>query len=347
MRICVLGGTRFIGRAIVDALVGADHEVLVVHRGTTEPAGLPDVPHLHADRRALAEGEAATALHRFAPEGVVDCMAIGAADTDDVLGAFPDEGLRLVTLSSMDVYRAYGSLHAGVVTDAVPLDETSPVREQRYPYRGQQPGMDDYDKLDVEDRVLARGGVIARLPMVTGPHDYQVRQEFVLRRVRHGRRRIPIGAGNALLTHGDVADVADGVVRLLRADDAVVRGEVFNLGEARTPTMRLRAEAVLAAAAAVDPRAAEVELVRVPDEALPPDLGITAAIGQHLLVSSTKATERLGWRPGEPGAQLARTVAWHLEHDLPDGHPLASDDFAADDEALARATDPEANAEGA
>src|SRR5688572_27127413 len=185
LRIAVLGGTRFIGRRIVDELVDAGHDVLVVHRGRTEPDGLPDVPHLHADRLQL--GEVAGELAAFDPEAVLDCAAFGAADADAVLAAFPGDGRRLVVLSSMDTYRAYGSLHAGVVTDAVPLDETSPVRPERYPYRGQMPGMDDYEKLEVEERWLARRATVCRLPMVIGEHDYQRRQEPVLRRVRAGR----------------------------------------------------------------------------------------------------------------------------------------------------------------
>ena len=45
MRVVVLGGTRFIGRAVVAELVAAGHDVLVVHRGQHEPVDLPDVPH--------------------------------------------------------------------------------------------------------------------------------------------------------------------------------------------------------------------------------------------------------------------------------------------------------------
>lgn len=337
MRICVLGGTRFIGRAIVDQLTES-HEVLVVHRGETEPDGLPDLPHLHADRRSLTEGEAAARLDAFDAEAVIDCMAIGAADTDAVLAAFPGDDRRLVVLSSMDTYRAYGSLHAGTVTDAVPLDETSPVRPDKYPYRGQIEGMDDYDKLDVEPRWLDRGGVVARLPMVTGPRDYQRRQDFILRRLRHGRSRIPIGAANALLTHGDVDDVAAGVRLLVEADASAVAGEIFNFGEARTPTMRLRAEAIVDAARAAGHIEHDVELVTVPDAGLPPDLGITAAIGQHLLVSSTKAERVLGWERADPEVSFARTVRWHLEHPPPVSE--ADADFSADDEALARAEGP-------
>ena len=327
MKICVLGGTRFIGRAIVEELA-AEHEVLVVHRGSSEPEDLVEVAHLHADRADLGGGEAAERLRSFDADAFVDTMALTGADAERLLAALPTDR-RLVVLSSMDTYRAYGALHAGTVSDAVPLDETSPVRPEKYPYRGQMPGMDDYDKLDVEPRWLERGGVVARLPMVTGPHDYQRRQDFVLRRVRHGRDTIPFGAGTALLTHGDVFDVARGVAAMVTADDGAVCGEIFNLGETATPTVRLRAEQILRAAGAEG-----TDLVTVPDDALPPDLGITGTIAQPLLVSSAKARTRLGWEPTDPDESLARTVAWHLEHP-PDGD---DGDFTADDEALAAAS---------
>ena len=325
LRILVLGGTRFIGRRIVDELVEHGHDVVVVHRGNSEPDGLADVPHLHADRLDL--GVVQSDLVRFDPEAILDCAAFGAADADAVLGSFPRDDRRLVVLSSMDTYRAYGSLHAGTVTDAVPLDETSPVRPERYPYRGQVPGMDDYEKLEVEERWLGRGGVVCRLPMVIGEHDYQRRQEFLLRRVRAGRTRIPTGAGTALLTHGYVGDVARGVRLALECDQ---RGEVFNFGERRTPTMALRARQILDAAGATD-----TELVPVPDEALPPDLGILGSIPQPLIVSSDKARRVLGWDESDPDESLRRTVEWHLANPPQTGD--GSDDFSTDDAALENA----------
>ena len=61
---------------------------------------------------------------------------------------------RWIVIGSVDVYRAFGALNDGSETDPVPLDEESPVRTERYPYRGKRPGYDDYDKLDVEDVYL-------------------------------------------------------------------------------------------------------------------------------------------------------------------------------------------------
>ena len=55
--------------------------------------------------------------------------------------------------------------------------ETSNVRDEKYPYRGQIPGMDDYDKLDVEEIYLAAGATVLRWPMVYGPNDGQRRED--------------------------------------------------------------------------------------------------------------------------------------------------------------------------
>ena len=41
MHLLVLGGTRFLGRAIVDAALAAGHEVTLFNRGLTNPTLYP------------------------------------------------------------------------------------------------------------------------------------------------------------------------------------------------------------------------------------------------------------------------------------------------------------------
>ena len=317
MRIAVLGGTRFIGRAIVEDLVSAGHSVVVVHRGETEPDDLVDVEHVHVDRRALA-----SVRERLDGDAVVDCLAMSRADADTAVAAAP-AGARLVVLSSADVYAAYGAVLQGVAAEPVPCDETSPVRSERYPFRGRIPGMDDYEKLDVEEVYLAAGGTVLRLPMVYGPHDQQRREWFVLRRVAAGRTRIPIGAGTWLSSRGFVADIASAVRLAVESDN--VAGEVFNVAERQTASMRLWAQQILSAARS------DAELVTVPDDVLPEDLKITGTIPQHLLKDSSKARSVLGWTETDSREALRRSVDWHLAHP-----PVEVDtDFSADDKALA------------
>jgi nucleoside-diphosphate-sugar epimerase len=331
MRVMVLGGTRFVGAAIVEELSEAGHELLIVHRGEHEPDDLPEADHLHADRSDLPHLRAA--VDDFGPEAVVDTYAMSAASAEAALASVGDD-VRLLVLSSMDVYRAYGSLLAGVETDAIPIDETAPVREQRYPYRGHpRYGTMDiaehYDKLDVEDAYLRREATVCRLPVVYGERDPQRREEPILRRVRARRNRIPTGEGSFVWTRGYVRDFAGGV-RLALESEATI-GEVLNLGESRTWSMGLWARHVLEVAGG------EARFVRVSDELLPEDLSLLGHVSQNLLVDSSKARDLLGWTETDPHEALSRSVAWHLEHP-PEAPEASGDDFADDDRALAAAS---------
>ena len=230
----------------------------------------------------------------------------------------------LVLLSSIDVYRAYELLLAGQGGEPVPLTESSPVRSARYPLRDLLPGLGEhYDKLDVEPLYLSRGGTALRLSLIYGEHDGQRREEFVLRRVRAGRLRIPFGAGTSLDTRCYVGDVASAVLAALDHPSAA-SGEVFNVGDLTTGTVRDWALAILAAAGS------EASLVTVPEDLVPPDLEDTRSIAQHFLVDSRKAATVLGWRPSDPAETIPVSVRWHLENPPAD----VDEDFSADDRAL-------------
>ncbi|HET6310027.1 MAG TPA: NAD-dependent epimerase/dehydratase family protein [Candidatus Nitrosotalea sp.] len=320
MRVIVLGGTRFIGRAIVEELAAAGHDLLIVHRGNLEPDDLVPVQHLHGERKELAAHR--DELAAFKPDAAIDCRALTRTDSKIAIDALP-AGLRLVVISSLDVYRAFGAVNEDRETDPVPLDEESPVRTNRYPYRGKMPGMDDYDKLDVEDVYLSHGATSLRLPMVYGPHDYQLREDYLLRRVRAGRSRIPFGAGMWLTCRGYVNDIARGVHLVLSTP--ATAGQVFNLCEDRTYSMRMWSRMILDAAGS------DAELVRVSDELLPEDLKATGTMSQHIAATARKARSMLGWTTSDPEESLRATVRWHLAHPPPN----ANDDFSADDRAIA------------
>ncbi len=319
MKILVIGGTVFAGRATVRMLKDAGHDVAVLHRGNHEPDDLTDVTHIHGDRNDLSAVK--TEIDDFGPDVVWDNMALFGRQAEHVTSTLGDR--RYLVTSSMDVYKAYGSLHKGVATEPVPAFETSAVRDERYPYRGQFPGMDDYDKLDVEEIYLAAGATVLRWPMVYGPNDGQRREEYVLSRVRAGRDRIPVGSGMWLASKGFVADIAAGTKLAIENDS--VAGEIFNLGETVTYPMGLWTQMILDAAGS------KAELVRVPDDKLPDDLDLTGAVQQHLLCDCSKARTVLGFDDTDPRDALKISVEWHLNN--PPEEP--KDDFSSDDEALA------------
>jgi nucleoside-diphosphate-sugar epimerase len=318
MRLLVLGGTRFIGERIVREARRRGDEVVLVHRGTTEPDGEIGT-HIHADRADFAD--VAQHVRTLRPDAAIDTCAMTRADADAVLPHLPD--IPLLLLSSMDVYRAYELLLNDEGGQPVPITEDAEVRRGRYPLRGHADGHDDYDKLDVEPGYLARGGTVLRLAAIYGERDPQRREEFILRRVRAGRERIPVGAGTWLWTRGYVGDVASAVLAAL-ANPVAAAGQVFNVGDLSTDTMRDYARQILRAAGH------DAELVTVPDEDVPTDLRLTQGTAQHFLCDSGKLARTLGWRPADPAASIGQSVRWHLAHP-----PEPADtDFSADDRVL-------------
>ena len=128
MNLLVIGGTKFIGRAVVERAVELGHEVAIFHRGETEPEDLVDVLHIHGDNLEIAD--CIDAIKSFEPDAVVDTTQGEAARTQAVVDALTGVVDRYVLVSSIDVYLAYGRLH---LTEpgphvAVPITEESELR---------------------------------------------------------------------------------------------------------------------------------------------------------------------------------------------------------------------------
>lgn len=306
MRILVLGGTRFIGRNVVERLHERGDEVAVVHRGASEPADWIRIRHFHADRKDLRS--LASDIRAFRPHAIVDSFALTAGDVDAARG-LPD--VPTVVLSSQDVYQAFAALRSGMWEAPVPLLEQSELRRVRHPYRGSgYDGVpDDYDKLDVEERWLARRAVVLRLPMVYGPHDEQLREDAILQRVRAGRLRIPVGGGTLLWTRAHVDDVASAVLAAL--DTRAADGMTLNIGESAVYPIVAWYQQIL------DSADFPAELVQVPDAAVPADLALSKTYHQHMLASVQRAMELLRWTPGDPVRRVEESVLWHLRHPSP------------------------------
>jgi nucleoside-diphosphate-sugar epimerase len=319
VRALVVGGTRFVGRAIVDDLDRAGHTVAVLHRGVHELDAPTRISHFHGSRHDASF--VSCAAGDFRPDVVIDVAANTGSDARSLLAAVTPD-CRFVVISSMDVYRAWHSVRSGALTDGVPLVEESPLREQRYLYGDGDEGQAEFENLDVEEAYATRAATVCRLPMVYGEHDHARREGFVLDRLRAGRSRIPVGPGGWLWSRGYVRDLAAGVRLAAERDD--VAGQVFHLCEAPTWPIALWIQAIAASAGH------EVELVRVSTRAVPRDLWMTGAIPQTMLADASKAREMLNWMPRDPADAVAASVKWHLNHPSSE----VRSEFPEDDEAL-------------
>ena len=249
MRILIIGGTSFMGPFVVRSLNEQGHNVTIFHRSRTTGSLLPDrVQEILGDRRPLAD--VADILQRAEPEVVLDMIPMVEQDAQEIMSVFKGVARRVVSISSQDVYRAFGRVNlkeTGPV-DLSPITEASPLRENLYPYRREAPRdaddpqklHDDYDKILIERVVMSDPelpGTVLRLPMVYGPGDYQHRLFSFLKRMDDGRPAILLDEAEARWkwTHGYVENVADAIV--LAATDERAAGRIYNVGEPFTFTM--------------------------------------------------------------------------------------------------------------
>ncbi|HEY3557342.1 MAG TPA: NAD-dependent epimerase/dehydratase family protein [Kribbella sp.] len=248
MRILVLGGNGFVGRAVVDDALAQGAEVASFSRGvsgTPLPAG---VTQLVGDREA---GDY-SALRTSEWDAVVDLSGFRTRDVDQAMDALGDRLGRYVFVSSHAVY--VRDLPAGT-------DETAPRRE---PLRDADVLTNDtYGpcKVACEDDVVERYGdraTIVRPGRVTGPGDSSGTALYWIRRgARGGRVALPTKP-EAPLQLVDSRDVARLITRLI-ADD---RSGAYNaVGPDSTIAELIRT--------AADLSGSSVDIVPIPFDAVP------------------------------------------------------------------------------
>jgi nucleoside-diphosphate-sugar epimerase len=217
MNVLLISGTGFIGARVVQQLIQDEHHVTVFHRGQTESSLPLNVNHILGDRQKLIDfvGE----FQHLAPDVVLDMLPYTEQDAVELMQTFRRLTKRIVAISSMDVYQAYGCFRRSETCDlaSIPFDETAPLRQKFYPYRAYAKSPDDllynYDKILVERIVMNQErlpSTILRLPKVYGDGDGQRYLSEYVKRIEDQRNTIVMETGKAQWrwTRGYVENVA-------------------------------------------------------------------------------------------------------------------------------------------
>jgi 2'-hydroxyisoflavone reductase len=215
MKLLVIGGTQFVGRAFVEEAARRDEEVTVFHRGASEPAGFPDVEHVHGDRDGQLDR-----LQGRAWDAVLDTCAY-----------FPRAVRELARLEgSFDRYTLVSTI--GVHPDDMPVgsNEQTATYQPPFPDTEEVTG-DTYGPLKAAcEREAARafGGkcLIVRPGYIVGPHDPTDRFTFYVRRAAEGGEMLAPGPPDMPFQVLDVRDLASFMLDRMRAGDSGVYGVV-------------------------------------------------------------------------------------------------------------------------
>ena len=228
MKILILGGTKFLGRALVDAARAQGHELTLFNRGQQDPAAFPDVEQIHGDRQLpLGDPRGLGALFAADParqwDAAIDTAAYLPRDVSAMLSALAGHVAHYTFVSSI-------SAHASHATPG--QDETAPVAQLTDAQRAEVDAIPVgapltsaqlgalYGPLKAEcERLVVEAfgaqALVIRPGLIVGPHDPSERFTYWPLRMMRGGDVLAPGRPGRGVAFIDVRDLAEWMVRLV------------------------------------------------------------------------------------------------------------------------------------
>ncbi len=202
MRLLVLGGTEFLGRAVVEAALARGWDVTVFHRGM-HPAP-PGARALTGDRTA-PDGLAALAGAPHAWDVVVDTWSAAPRAVRDAARLLAGTVGRYVYVSSRSVY---------AWPPAAGSDESAPLVEGASADAGQTDYARDKrgGELAAVEAFGAARSLLVRAGLILGPYENVGRLPWWLTRIARGGPVLAPGPRDLPLQYIDVRDLAEWVL---------------------------------------------------------------------------------------------------------------------------------------
>jgi 2'-hydroxyisoflavone reductase len=215
MRLLVLGGTGFVGRAFVDVALEAGHRVTIFNRGRRDPGAFPDAEHVTGDREQdLSPLDGRTWDAVFDASCYLPRVArLSARALAERVGVY-------AFVSSLSVYADMRtsdqdeSAAVGTIEDPA----TEVVDERTYG------PLKVLAEREVQD-VFGERALIERPGFIVGPYDTIDRMPWWLRRVARGGTTAAPSGPDYPLQLIDARDIAVWSLSLMESG----RGGVFNL----------------------------------------------------------------------------------------------------------------------
>jgi 2'-hydroxyisoflavone reductase len=206
MKILILGGTVFLGRALVEAALKKGHTLTLFNRGQSNPGLFPEVEKIFGDRKG-------------------DLDVLGGRDWDvviDTCGYIP----RLVNQSieflkeSVNHYVFISTCSVYADTSQPGIDENAPVSkliEETEEVNGETYGPLKALCEQAAEQAMPGQVLVLRPGLIVGPYDPSDRFTYWPHRIAQGGEVLAPGRPERVVQFIDVRDLAEWIIRMVEA----------------------------------------------------------------------------------------------------------------------------------
>lgn len=203
MKLLVLGGTRFVGKTIVETALGRGHEVTLFNRGSKKEL-FPQVEQLVGDRDGALD-----ALHGRSWDAVIDTSGYFPRVVEASARLLAERAGHYTFISTLDVYDD---------EHVEGIDETHKVK--RLPDNYVEDIAQFYGAMKARceqtvEALLPGRSLHVRCGLVAGPGDMSDRFTYWPSRIARGGEVLAPGCPEAPIQLIDVRDLADWIVRMV------------------------------------------------------------------------------------------------------------------------------------
>ena len=311
MKVLVIGGTLFIGRGLVTALLKAEHEVTILHRKPGHDLG-KRVREIVVDRNDTPALQTALTGQKFdvVYDNVYDWRrGTTAAQVEATARAAGDRLQRYVYMSSVAAYGDGLNHHEG---DALAPDNhpDSYVRNKAMSERALF-------------RMHQRNGfpvVTLRPPYIYGPGNPYYREAFFWDRIRDNRAIVLPGDGRRLMQFVYVKDLI--AAALKAAEDTHAIGHAFNVANLK-PITQFDLVNILGDVAGKNPHIVRIprpKILQMGGHPMGPNLYFGMYFDMPAITQVINKAQRvLKFQPTDFKEGLKETYKWYMRHHQKDG----------------------------
>lgn len=204
MKLLILGGTRFLGRALVESARAGNHEVTLFNRGQSNPGLFPDVENLVGDRDGGLD-----ALHGRTWDAVIDTCGYVPRLVGDSARLLTNAVGRYTFISTISVY---ADLSQPGIIESSPLGTIADETVETITGETYGPLKVLCEQM-VNEAMGANRALHVRSGLIVGPYDSTDRFTYWPARLARGGETLAPGNPEQPIQFVDVRDIAHWIIQ--------------------------------------------------------------------------------------------------------------------------------------